>query len=298
MLIMKKIVLLLAACLLMGSFSFAQGDLMDLLESEEEETTDYAIATFKTTRLVNGHSIEMPSHGVLQMLISHRFGRLNEGFYDLWGLDRANIRIGLEYGVTPWLTLGFGRSNVLKTYDGFAKFRLLRQSTGKRNMPISVTALSSIALQATRPDTLREEFFTSRLDYTFQLMIARKFSEKLSFQLMPTVVHRNLVPTVDENNDVPSIGLGGRFKLSKSVTLNAEYYYIIPGFLPEESPFTNALAFGIDIETGGHVFQLVMSNSRFMTTNLFARQTDGNWLNGDIHLGFAISRVFTVHRPE
>lgn len=288
--------LLLLLAFLFCSVSIAQDDLLDLLESEEEETIDYTIATFKTIRLVNGHSVEMPAHGVFNMLISHRFGRLNTGFYDLWGLDQANIRIGGEYGLTPWLALGAGRSNVLKTYDGYAKVKFFRQSTGKRNFPVSIAGLASVAAQATRPDTSREEFFSSRLDYSYQILIARKFSERLSLQLMPTLVHRNLVETREENNDAISIGVGGRFKLNQSISLNAEYYYLLPGFVPEEN--TNSLSIGFDLETGGHVFQLMFSNSRFMSTNLFARRTDGDWRAGDIHFGFAISRVFTFHKPE
>ncbi len=288
---MRHTLLLLFALLL--SISLSAQDLLDLLESEEEETIDYTIATFKTTRLVSGHTIELPAHGVFNMLISHRFGRLNTGFYDLWGLDQANIRIGGEYGVTPWFTLGAGRSNVLKTYDGYAKVKFLRQSTGKRVMPISVAGLASAAVQGTRPDTTRQNFFSSRMDYSFQLLLARKFGERLSLQLMPTVVHRNLVPTAEEENDAFSIGVGGRFKLSKGMSLNAEYYYLLPGFVDDN--YTNSLSLGFDIETGGHVFQLMFSNSRFMSTNLFARRTDGDWLKGDIHFGFAISRFFTVH---
>lgn len=287
---------LLLLALLFSSSIIAQDDLLDLLESEEGETTNYTIATFKTTRLVTGHSIEMPAHGVFNMLISHRFGRLNTGFYDLYGLDQANIRIGGEYGVTPWLTVGGGRSNVLKTYDSYAKVKLLRQSTGKRSFPFSVAGLASIAAQGTRPDTTRETFFSSRLDYSFQVLIARKFSERLSLQLMPTLVHRNLVPTREEENDAYSIGVGGRFKMTKGVSINAEYYYLLPGFVADN--YTNSLSIGFDIETGGHVFQLMFSNSRFMSTNLFARRTEGNWAAGDIHFGFAVSRVFTFHEPQ
>lgn len=288
--------LLLLLSLLFSASIIAQDDLLDLLESEEEESINYTIATFKTTRLVTGQSIEMPAHGVFNMLISHRFGRLNTGFYDLYGLDQANIRIGGEYGVTPWLTVGAGRSNVLKTYDGYAKVKLLRQSTGKRKMPISVAGFASIAAQGTRPDTTRETFFASRLDYSYQILIARKFNDRLSLQLMPTLVHRNLVPTPEEENDAFSIGVGGRFKMTKGVSINAEYYYLLPGFVADNS--TNSLSIGFDIETGGHVFQLMFSNSRFMSTNLFARRTTGEWSAGDIHFGFAVSRVFTFHEPQ
>ncbi|MEL6134241.1 MAG: DUF5777 family beta-barrel protein [Bacteroidota bacterium] len=277
---------------------FAQDDLLDMLSEEEEPRTDYTIATFKTVRIINGHSIEMPAPGVLQMIISHRFGRLNGGLYELYGLDQANLRIGLEQGITPWLTIGAGRSNIKKTYDGFVKWKLLRQSTGARKMPITLAGQSTAAVNTLRTEslglTIPEENFQSvyRYSYVHQLLIARKFSERLSVQLMPTVVHRNLVPTSTEANLVLAGGIGGRIKITRSLTLNAEYYYVLPDQLSDE--FRNYLGIGIDIETGGHVFQLVFSNTRSMTDNLFLTETDGDWLAGDIHFGFNVMRVFTT----
>lgn len=292
--------------LLLSIFSLqlpAQDDLMDLLDAEQEEQKSFTIATFKGTRIVNGHSIEMPAAGVMQMQISHRFGRVNTGLYELFGLDQANIRLGLDYGITPWLTVGAGRSNVLKTYDGYAKARLLRQSSGKGAFPFSLSVIGATALNTLRwPDTTRENYFSSRLDYTWQVLIARKFSDAISLQLMPTLVHRNLVPTLADRNDVFAIGAGGRWKFSRSASLNAEYYYVLPGQIVNTRisgrPATNSLALGLDIETGGHVFQLMVANSRNMTENLFITETDGKWTAADLHFGFAISRVFTVRPPK
>lgn len=285
---------LLASCWFASPLQ-AQDDLMNLLEEMEEETTDYTYATFKSVRIVNAHTIETPASGVLQMIISHRFGRLNTGTYELFGLDQANIRIGLEYGIKDWLNVGVGRSNVNKTYDGFLKMKLLRQSKGKRTLPFSATWLSSTTINTLKwQDPTRENYYSSRLAFTHQLMIARKFSERLSLQLMPTLVHRNLVETPAEENDVLAIGGGGRFKLTPGVSLNAEYFYLLPGHTADN--FTNALSMGFDIETGGHVFQLIFTNSLGMTENLFIPGTTGEWALGDIHFGFNISRVFTVSR--
>ncbi|MEO1382451.1 MAG: DUF5777 family beta-barrel protein, partial [Bacteroidota bacterium] len=209
-----------------------------------------------------------------------------------------NIRIGLEQGITPWLTIGAGRSNIKKTYDGFVKWKLLRQSTGARKMPITLAGQSTAAVNTLRTAslglTIPEENFKRayRYSYVHQLLIARKFSERLSVQIMPTVVHRNLVPTAAESNVVLAGGIGGRIKLTRSLTLNAEYYYVLPDQLSDE--FRNYLGVGIDIETGGHVFQLVFSNTRSMTDNLFLTETDGDWLAGDIHFGFNVMRVFTT----
>ncbi len=275
----------------------AQESLLDLLP-EEEPTVNYATAGFKTTRIINGHSFEMNSEGVLDFKISHRFGRLNGGAYELFGLDAASIRIGLDYGVTPWLNVGVGRSSVGKMYDGFMKVKFLRQQTGKRNIPISMLWVSDMAVSSLRNTNsdLDPYLNSHRLFYTHQLIVGRKFTEGFSLQFMPSLVHRNLVLTRAESNDVIVLGVGGRLKLSKRVALNMEYYYTLPNQL--DPRYTNSLSIGFDIETGGHVFQLHFTNSTGMVENAFMTETTGDWLNGDIHFGFNVSRVFTVYRPK
>ncbi|MDX2248045.1 MAG: DUF5777 family beta-barrel protein [Bacteroidia bacterium] len=278
-------------------WTFAQEDLMDLLDDMDGETTNYAFATFKTVRIVNAHSIELPAAGVLQLIISHRFGRINDGAYQFFGLDQANMRLGFEYGVTRWLNVGVGRSNVNKTYDSFVKVKFFRQSSGKRVMPFSVVGVSGIqanTLYWADPD--RVNYFSSRLSFSHQLLIARKFNENLSLQLMPTMIHRNLVATRAEDNDVFSVGAGGRIKITPSMSINVEYFYIldIPGYSHTANNFENSLSLSFDIETGGHVFQLMFTNSRGMTENLFVAETVGDWGNGDIYFGFNLARVFTV----
>ena len=265
---------------------------------EEEPTVDYATAGFKTTRIINGHSFEMNAQGVLDFKISHRFGRLNTGAYELFGLDAASIRLGLDYGVTPWLNVGIGRSSFQKTYDGFIKLKPLRQQTGKRNIPVSVLWVSDMAVVSQRNTNtaLEPYYFSHRLNYTHQLIVGRKFSDAFSLQLMPSLVHRNLVPTAEIANSVMVLGAGGRVKLTRRVALNVEYYYVLPNQIDRR--FKNSLSVGFDIETGGHVFQLHFTNSTAMVENAFMTQTTGDWLNGDIHFGFNVSRVFTVYRPK
>ena len=283
--------------LMIPFFSFSQDDLLDLLNEMEEEKTEYTNATFKSVRIINAHSIEMPAPGVLQLIISHRFGRLNGGPYEFFGLDQANMRLGFEYGFANWLNVGVGRSNINKTYDGFIKIKFLRQSSGKRNIPFSLVGLSSIQANSLRwADPNRINYFSSRLSFAHQIMIARKFGERLSIQLMPTMVHRNLVETRTEENDVFAWGAGARFKISRSVSINAEYFHLLPGNTARN--FENSLSFSFDIETGGHVFQLMFTNSLGMTENYFVAQTTGEWQKGDIHFGFNLARVFTVDRRD
>jgi hypothetical protein len=275
----------------------AQESMLDLL-SDDEPTVDYATAGFKTTRIINGHSFEMNSEGVLDFKISHRFGRLNGGAYELFGLDAASIRIGLDYGVTPWLNVGVGRSSVGKVYDGFVKMKFLRQQTGKRNIPISMLWVSDMAVSSLKNTNSEIEPYLNshRLFYTHQLIVGRKFTDGISVQFMPSIVHRNFVMTRAESNDVLVLGVGGRMKLSKRLALNVEYYYTLPNQL--DPRYTNSLSIGFDIETGGHVFQLHFTNSTGMVENAFMTETTGDWLKGDIHFGFNVSRVFTLYRPK
>lgn len=289
---MKKLIILGFASILFVISSFAQEeDLLSLLQ--EEEKTEYIEAAFKTNRVINMHSLENTSAGVLDIKISHRFGFINGGPYELFGLDQATIRIGGDLGISDRLAIGFGRSSFEKTYDGFAKFLLLRQSKGLKKMPITLAVVASGAIKTVRPaDDTRENLFSSKLYYSYQIILGRKFSDRFSFQLSPMVVHRNLVSTVDETNDVYALGMAFRQKLSNRISLNAEYVYVFPNqILPE---FHNSLSIGFDIETGGHVFQLHFSNSTSMIEKGFVAETVGNWGDGGIHFGFNISRVFTL----
>ncbi len=266
-------------------------DLLSLLVGEEEQT--YTTATFKTTRIINMHSVENAAAGVMDFRISHRFGFINSGAYDLFGLDQALMRIGFEYGVTDRLMVGFGRSNVNKAYDSFLKYKILRQGSGKRNIPVSVSYFASAVCNTVKwSDPNRDNYFSSRMQYTHQLLIARKFNNDLSLQLTPTLVHKNLVPTVQDKNDILAMGFGGRYKLTQRFSVNGEYIYVLPNQIT--STFYNSLSLGVDIETGGHVFQLHLTNSTSMLEPGFITESIGQWKKGGIHFGFNVSRVFTV----
>ena len=266
-------------------------DLMLLLNREEEQS--YTTATFKTTRIINMHSVENAAAGVMDFRISHRFGFINTGAYDLFGLDQALMRIGLEYGVTNRLMVGFGRSNVNKAYDSFLKYKVLRQGSGKRNIPVSVSYFASAVCNTVKwADPNRDNYFSSRMQYTHQLLIGRKFNNDLSLQLTPTLVHKNLVPTLQDKNDILAVGFGGRYKLTQRFSVNGEYIYVLPNQISTE--YYNSLSLGVDIETGGHVFQLHLTNSTSMLEPGFITESVGQWKKGGIHNGFNVSRVFTV----
>jgi len=292
--------LLVITLVLFGSWTAkTQDDLMEML-NDEPETVEYVYATFKTTRVMNAHSIENPAKGTLLFLIQHRFGRVNTGIYELFGLDQASIRLGLEYGVTDRLSLGFGRSSFEKTYDGFLKYKILRQSKGLRKMPVTMSYYVSTAITSLKWEDIgveeRDNHFSSRVSYTHMLLIARKMNSNLSLQLTPSLVHKNLVPTAEDKNDIFSLGIGGRYKITQRLTINAEYFYTPTDQISYD--FDQPFSLGLDIETGGHVFQLHFSNAKAFFDRGYLTETQGSWANGDVYFGFSISRVFTIVKPK
>ncbi len=295
---MKQIITLLLFCSGITAPLIAQErDLFKEMDEAQKsnQPKELVIATFKTTRLVNGHTIENVGKGILDFKISHRFGRLNQGAYDLFGLDNASMRMGLDYGISDRLMVGFGRSTFEKQFDAFLKYKILRQSTGEHAMPISLSYVFTGMLKTLKePDPAVKWSFSDRLYYAHQLIIARKFSEATAIQLMPTIIHYNYVPQSNDPNDLFSIGIAGRQRLSKRVHLTSEYYHQIN----QLSGYYNSLSFGFDIETGGHVFQLQLTNSTGMTERTFITETTGRWGKGDIHFGFNISRVFTLVKSK
>ena len=294
---MKKLFLLFFTFIIFSQFSsFSQEeDLMDMLA--DEPVVEYTNATFKTTLVVIGQSVENPPNGNLIFNVQHRFGPINSGWYDMWGLDMANTRLGFQYGINDWIGIGIGRSTLGKELDGNVKVKILRQSKGLKKMPISLSYFGSMAVSTLKWQyTDRENYFSSRMSYANQLLIARKISPGISLQLMPTMIHRNLVDSIQDDNDVWAIGAGGRFKISNRVSVNLEYYYVISE--QTASVTTNSLSIGFDIETGGHVFQLYLTNSLGIIEEQFIPRTEGKWTNGDIHIGFNISRAFVIKKPK
>jgi hypothetical protein len=276
---------------------FAQDDLMNIIDQNSTPEINYTTATFKSTRVLNGHSIERMVPGQLDVRISHRFGTLNSGAYNFFGLDQSNIHLSLEYGILKWLMVGVGRVSIDKIFDGFAKFSILRQSSGAKVMPVSVSVLTSVTLKTIKfADQNRTNYFSSRLAYVTQILVARKISPVLSIQLTPSYIHRNLVATELDPNDLYALGAGARLKLTKRISLNGEYYYLVNPKTYLSQQVYNPLSVGFDLETGGHVFQLFFSNSLGMVEKSFIGETTSQWRKGGIHFGFNISRVFTLKK--
>ncbi len=256
----------------------------------------YVTGTFKAEHIVNTQTVESPAAGNLNFVIQHRFGTLNSGSYNFFGLDNATLRLGLDYGITNDLDIGVGRSSFLKTFDGYLKYKLLKQ-TEARQMPVSVSILGTITNFT--QDITDETFLntTYRTSYSVELLIARKFSRSLSLQVTPTYLYYNYVPTAMDKNGVFALGLGCRSKLTTRMSGNAEYDIVPPGQVVSTSVH-NSLSLGWDIETGGHVFQLVFTNSQSMLATQYLTQTTGTWGKGDIYFGFNISRNFNLKKKR
>ncbi len=298
-----RLLLLLSAFALVMSPVFAQDSLEDLLDTAAPPSDEpqFTKSTFKSSRVINGHSTERIAPGAMEFRIHHRFGPLNGGAYNLWGLDQAYIRFGLDFGLTDRLMVGFGRSSYEKTYDGFVKYAILRQGEGKGTQGISLVYLGGMSINSLKweePD--RDNVFSQRLSFVHQLLIARKFSSNFSMQLSPSIVHKNFVNTSEDLNLFPVIGIGARHKISKRVALTGEYFYRLEvgdaDIAPNFQDFYNSFSLGVDIETGGHVFQLHVTNSIQMVEKGFMTETTGQWGDGGIQFGFNIQRVFTLDK--
>lgn len=291
-----KHLLVIIVLLAISSQTFAQ-DLLDILEDETVQTKNYISSTFKGTRILNGHSIENRKKGALEFVISHRFGRVNLGIDELYGLDQSNIRFAFEYGLSDNIMLGIGRSSFEKTYDAFIKYQLLRQSSGKNSFPFAVSLFGSVAYKSIKDfDPADKPDASERLFYVAQVLMARKFGPAFSLQITPSYVHRNSVTIDEDPHDIFAVGIGGRIKLNKRVSFNGEYHYALDQLASINT--TNSLAFGIDIETGGHIFQIILSNSITMIEKSFITESTDDFFEGDIHLGFNISRSFETGKRK
>ena len=288
---MKKQNIILFVFLIFSNFVKSQNDLFSLIKSDKKSIfTSY---TFKGTKIVNGQSVELPAKEVLQFMFQHRFGPLNSGSYNLFGLDFAQVRFSLEYGLKEWMSVGVGRSSYSKNIDANIKIRYKRQVKGEKYFPVTILTNSAIFLK--QSNQKEDYLLTNQLVFVNQFLIAKKINRSFSFQFSPTFVHYNLIDENSylnnfNNHDHFSLGLGGRYKITNRVSINFENFIQL-----EKSANRNVLAFGFDIETGGHVFQLHLSNSPSMIEPIFIHNTNGDIFNGDIFFGFNISRVFSLN---
>jgi hypothetical protein len=261
---------------------------------EEKPKIEYTTATFKTTRLINFHTVEVLSKRSLDFRISHRFGDFNSGAYNAWGIDGgANIRLALEYCHGSRFMFGIGRTSAKKIVDGFLKYRLLRQTNSAGGIPVSVTLFSSMYNTFERSKiggVNKYSNATDRLSFCNQIMIARKFNSRFSFQLTAAMVHINLVEKITDKNDCFILGGVTRYKFTKRQAVTLEYGYRLNKY--SRSNYYDSFGIGYDLETGGHVFQMHFTSSQGIHEAGYLGQTTGDWSKGDVFFGFNLARVF------
>ncbi|MGM0579683.1 MAG: DUF5777 family beta-barrel protein [Bacteroidota bacterium] len=246
---------------------------------------------FRDTRIVNGHSTEVLPKGMMKFIISHRFGAINSGVQQLWGLDNSTIRIGLDYALTDNINVGFGRSSLQKHYDFYLKYRFLQQRK-EGGSPVSLDYYTNAAVRTIQTPQTEDLSLINNLTFVHQLLLARKFNEFISFQIMPTYVHRNYVLDLESKNDIYSLGTASRIQVTKVLAFNLEYYFNLPNQLA--SQYQSSAGLGIELETKGHIFQLNFTNSLGMIAPLYIAETTGRIDKGDIHFGFNITRDFKI----
>ncbi len=279
----------------------AQEDWKTIVSIDSINTCNMYSATFKTTRLINAQSVETAKNHSLDFRISHRFGNVSMGGHSLYGLDAASdIRFAFEFGVSSQLTMGISRSRIAENLEGLIKYRLLEQREDGK-MPMSVTLFANTTLTPAKDysSTLDYALFAHRMSYTYQVLIARKFSRNFSFQLMPSLVHRNFITDPADKNDLISLGAGGRLKFSRRSALVVDYFYNINPMNSTRSSnpyltFYNPLGIGWEIETGGHVFTIMFSNSAGIIENEFISNTTDSWMKKGFKFSFDISRSFSL----
>lgn len=282
---MNKIIYVL---LLLPIFTMGQDDLLEEIDSMAVQES-YEIAAFKGLKLINLETTKMVGHSQLFFVVSHRFGSVKTGIEDFFGLDQAVTRLNFIYGLSDAINVGLSRSSFQKTYEASLKLRLARQLPS--GFPVTLVLMNSVQMNGALDDAeLPKMEFQHRLGYATQLLVSRKISRDVSLELAPTYFHDNLVPIEQQSNSQFALGLGGRFKFSRRCAVNIDYALHLNR--ADASPFVNPLSVGLDIETGGHVFQLHFTNAQPMNINNFLGEATGDWGSGNIYFGFNILRVF------
>ena len=284
---MKKNKILLSL-LLIYSFSFSQENLLKELESQNEYKTTNNFSAFKAIKIVNNQSTKQASEKELYLYVSHRFGSINEGINTLFGLDIANTKIELLYGLTNNLQIGFSRESFKKTYSLNAKYNITTQSS---KLPINSSLYISYNYNSLLDQDIYPTLSNSDRNLFFsQLLLSKNFSDKISLQLSPTYAKRGFNETIFEQENNIILGLASSYRITNRLAFNIEYSANLDR--PEISPFNDVLSFGIDIETGGHVFQLLFSNTQTIDNVSVMTDAEGSWRDGKIYFGFNILRVF------
>lgn len=292
---MKKLFLALSFCPL---FVFSQNDLLSEIDTIKVDTK--VESAFKSLKIVNIESTKLAAKGDFYFIVAHRFDYLKNGFDDFFGLDNANTQLKFLYGVKEWLTVHIARSGFQETYDLALKYRLQTQQKG--GFPLTLVGFSSVAVNSEMKEKNYPNMsFSNRLSYVTQLLASRKFNDNFTLELAPAFFHENTIRDVFDDSGNPilpnpqsnsqfAVGVGARYKFTKRWSVNMDYATHLNR--TSESIYKNPLSIGVDLETGGHVFQMHFTNSRAMHETGYLGQTAGDWTKGEICFGFNLVRVF------
>jgi hypothetical protein len=281
--------------LMLSKNVIAQKDTLDSLLDITSTPKNYIKNAFKSNRIINSHSIEFIPKGAMDLRILHRFGLLSDGLNNFLGLDEATMRMSFDFGVLENVQIGVGRSTFKKEFDGYFKYAIVRQQEGNKIVPITLALASGITINSYKSnDANFNKHFSNRVAYYMQVLLGKKFNNNLSLQIMPGIVHNNY--TIIQPNDIYSIGMGGRLKISKRVALTLDYCVLLNGKMKDVN--YNPLSIGVDIETGGHVFQLHVSNANGTNERAIITETTNQFTKGQISFGFNISRMFQIKKQK
>ena len=287
---MKKCINFIFLSLILSQTQAQEKSMLDEITDSTRQTQKVSGA-FKSTRVINAHSTEMLGKGNLDIRILHRFGLVKQGIKQLFGLDQASMRMGADYGITNNLMVGLGRSTFRKEFDAFAKVRILQQAKGYKAIPVSVLAVVGATIWTEKSFDSIKPTTGERTSYYLQFIIGKKITSGVSLQLSPIVLHSSRIDNVGSTNTVAALGGGGRIKFSKRMAFTFDYHHVLG---PKTLGYKSPLSAGIDIETGGHVFQLHFSNAVGMNERAYIAQTTNDFFKGDIRFGFNLSRIFKI----
>ncbi|TCC98172.1 DUF5777 family beta-barrel protein [Pedobacter psychroterrae] len=261
-------------------------------------------AVFKSTRVVLSHSSETQKKHDLDMRIRHHFGDIGGRFgsaHTFYGLDLASdLFIGFDYGISDDLTVAIGRSKTDELFNFSGKYKLLKQKNNGA-MPANLTLFAQMGWIAREPFNASEFVdYTDRFSYFLQAIISRKFSQRLSLEVMPGFLLRKNVSDANEPENLFTLGFAGRMKLTKRLSFVADYTLVNGLSRPKDlaTTYYNPLGVGLEIETGGHIFSLNFMNAEYIIENNFIPNTRKSWNDGGVRFGFTISRNFTLFKSK
>jgi hypothetical protein len=274
--------------------------LMNSLSTSTDSTKQPVIA-FRSTRLILSQTTETVKKKTLNFLIIHRFGdfagKSGGGQFD-WGLDDvADVYLGFEYGLTDNLNVDFGRSTIGRLVNIDLKYAILHQTTDN-STPISFTLFGESGINTYGAYNT----FSDRLSYFAQAIISKQFGSNFSLQVSPGYITENIAnPTlVPGNNDLQffTISAAARLKVTKHMSLVVDYAHPFSTFRNGANGFSDPLGFGIEIESGGHVFTINISNPRAVSALNYFSNTQTDFGKGQYRLGFTISRIFDFNHKS